>query len=131
MAKPTSRERFNDLGSRGLFGKRYKYGDRLYGDNFYGVKEALVNNKKDTPIERFGIYQARINPKRKMTARLNYYTPYNPRTVPQQDNRNLFAEAMSEWALLTQEQKSVYNVRAKKLRLFGHNLFVKEYINSQ
>ena len=57
-----------------------------------------------------------------------YVVPRNPKTVRQQDNRGKFAQAMAAWALLSPEDKAVYEAAAKPLKLFGKNLFVKEYM---
>ena len=59
-----------------------------------------------------------------------FYIVKNPRTVPQQANRQKMADAVSAWQLLTDEQKQVYNKRAVGKKLFGYQLFLKEYLLS-
>lgn len=59
-----------------------------------------------------------------------YNVPSNPQTPAQQANRYLFRDAMAAWSALPQEEKDVWNYRAKELSLFGKNLFVKQYMLS-
>ena len=58
---------------------------------------------------------------------MKFYTPTNPQTIPQQANRTKFANAMTAWGALTDEEKGVYNTRAKKRNMFGWGLFIREY----
>lgn len=78
----------------------------------------------------FGIYQQRHTLKGVKTIRMKFYTPTNPRTVPQQANRTKFANAMAAWQGLTEEEKEVYRTRAKKRSMFGWGLFIREYFTS-
>lgn len=77
-----------------------------------------------------GVYQIRRRKGSQIVVRMKYYRPTNPQTVPQQANRTKFADAMSAWQALTDEQKSAYTNRAKKLQLYGRNLFIREYYQS-
>jgi len=58
------------------------------------------------------------------------YGPTNPQTVLQQAGRTKFATAVSTWAGLTLQQKSVYNKRGSKIALPGRNLFIREYMKT-
>jgi|GEM_PF-3501943 len=64
---------------------------------------------------------------KKMYARV-YAVPHNPDTGKQRANRNLFRDAMTEWKLLSTEEKHRYNKRARRLPMTGHNLFISEYM---
>ncbi len=77
-----------------------------------------------------GIWQNRKTRRGKVPIRMKFYAPTNPRTVDQQANRTKFAEAMTAWQALTPEQKKSYNERARKRQMFGHNLFIKEYMHT-
>lgn len=77
-----------------------------------------------------GIYQMRMTKRGKRHIKMKFYRPTNPRTVPQQANRTKFATAVSLWGALTTEQKSAYNIRAKRRNMFGWGLFIREYYQS-
>ena len=59
-----------------------------------------------------------------------YVKPLNPRSEAQQSHRCLFADAMASWKLLSNEEKQVYKKKVRKLAMHGHNLFIREYINT-
>lgn len=79
------------------------------------------------PLGVNGIYQNRNTKKGKVPIKMKFYVPTNPRTVAQQANRQKFADAMTAWKNLTDEEKAVYNERAKKRQMFGWGLFIREY----
>ena len=60
-----------------------------------------------------------------------YAKPHDPKTAAQQRNRQLFAEAMKAWQGLVPDQKHIYNRRAKRLPMTGHNLFISEYMKGR
>ena len=82
------------------------------------------------PLNVNGIYQNRMTKKGKVPIKMKFYTPTNPQTAPQQANRQKFTDAMTAWGNLTNEQKEVYNVRAKKRQMFGWGLFIREYYSA-
>ncbi len=59
-----------------------------------------------------------------------YVVPANPDTEAQHCHRSLFAEAMAAWKLLSEDEKQVYRKKSRKLRIHGHNLFIKQYMKS-
>ena len=59
-----------------------------------------------------------------------YVKPTNPDTAAQRANRNLFAEAMKSWQLLSEEEKERYRKKARRLPMYGHNLFISEYMKT-
>ena len=74
-----------------------------------------------------GVWQRRHTKRGIVSVKMKLYSPTNPRTTLQQANRQRFADAMAAWKNLTNEQKAVYNKRAKRQQLFGWNVFIKEY----
>jgi len=77
----------------------------------------------------YGIYQ-RYHVKGKVKSRkLKFYSPYNPQSLAQQEQRARYKAGFEAWRLLTIEQKSVFNIRAKKYKISGYNLFMKENIH--
>jgi hypothetical protein len=141
MAKVDSYERVYDFGIRGKLGRPFEFGERLYSNFNYAEVEYQINQNEygyrtfgrvifGTDDIRAGIYQRRHNKGKVVYARLKFYNPANPKTVPQQANRTKFAQGMQAWVNLTQNQKDVYNERSKTYGLHGVNLFLKEYLNS-
>lgn len=134
-------ERTNDTGLVGKLGQGFQYGERIYGKAHYGDEE-IYNPASENGVKIngdyffgdmdniWGIYQRRHNKDKTIFARLKFYNPKNPQTIPQQANRNKFTAGMVAWGNLTSEQKAVYNGRAKKIHLHGVNLFLREYLNS-
>lgn len=141
MPKVEATERVNDFGLVGSLGRAYHYGEKILGHHNYGEEEYQIDKneygvrvygvvKYGTDDVRIGVYH-RTHKKGKVSyRRMKFYIPKNPRTAPQQTTRSNFTTAMSAWASLTNEQKAVYNERAKGRPLYGSNLFVREYLNS-
>lgn len=141
MPRVESTERTNDFGLFGTLGKPYHFGERILGHYSYGDEEPQINKneygaRQYGAIEygeddiRAGIYQRRHKNGKVTYTRLRFYTPSNPRTVPQQSWRANFTTGMTAWSNLTETQKKVYNDRAKSLPLHGVNIFLREYLNS-
>lgn len=62
--------------------------------------------------------------------KMAFYWPRNPRTVPQQARRTLFAAGVSTWQTLTGDQKDAYNKLARPRSMSGFNFFMREYLNA-
>jgi hypothetical protein len=101
-------------------GRSSEYGQRLYGGAKYGEYN-----------EKYGIYRIRGCSTGQFIERKRFYIPANPRSEPQQANRSKFANAISGWQNLTNEQKNQYNERAKRLKMSGYNLYIKIYMLSE
>ena len=141
MTKVGATERTNDFGLVGRLGQAYSYGQRIYGGNYYGNEE-VYNSRSDYGAKNYGnfnygemgniwgIYHRRHNKSKVIFARLKFYTPKNPRTETQQNWRAVFTAGMTAWGNLTNDQRAVYNERAKAKKLYGVNLFLREYLNS-
>lgn len=108
--------------------------------NFSGLEESLasflfgfglsgnIGKEGDAdPLGVNGIYQMRMTKRGKVPIKMKFYRPTNPQTVPQQANRQKFADAMTAWGALSSGEKAVYNERAKKRQMFGWGLFIREY----
>lgn len=96
----------------------------------FGMSGKLGEVGEPDPLAVKGIYQMRMTKRGKVPIKMKFYTPFNPETIPQQANRQKFADAMSAWSGLTSEQKLVYTKRAKKRNMFGWGLFIREYYSS-
>lgn len=96
----------------------------------FGVSKKLGKVGDPDPLGVKGIWQMRKTKRGKVPVRMKFYTPTNPQTESQQANRAKFAAAMSAWHALTTSQQSAYNVRARKLGMFGRNLYIREYYQS-
>lgn len=57
-----------------------------------------------------------------------YLVPANPRTARQQARRLKFAEAVRYWRGLDDTDRAAWNVRARKKRRTGYNLFIGEWM---
>ena len=75
-----------------------------------------------------GIYQEKTRWPGWPCSREKYYIPKNPRSGPQQANREKFSDAVAGWQMLTPEQKKTYNKRAIGKHMSGYNLFLREYM---
>lgn len=93
----------------------------------FGLSGKLGNEGEPDPLNVKGIYQMRLTKTGKRPIKMKFYTPTNPQTEAQQANRQKFANAMTSWGALTEAQKDSYTERAKKVGLFGWNLFIREY----
>jgi len=56
--------------------------------------------------------------------------PHNPRTENQQQNRNLFKEAVESWQNLSMENKELWNNKAKKVNRKGYNYYISSYMEN-
>lgn len=77
-----------------------------------------------------GIYQRRYQFSKPITSRAKFYMQNKARTANQNAAAATFAAGMAAWGVLTDEQKEVYNNNAKKYRIEGVNLFMREYMLS-
>ncbi len=110
---------FSDYGEEDTYIVTFPYGVASFGKTDFG--DLLVFS---------GIFKKHFLQNRKKDYRLPYYTPYNPRTAPQQTNRQKITDGVAAWQLLTENQKAVYNKRTIGKGMSGYNLFLKEYLLS-
>jgi len=119
--------RLLETGSRRLFETDLNFLPFPLG--FY-VRKKLGKPGQLDPYGVFGIWQMRMTRTGKRPIKMKFYSPTNPKSVPQEANRAKFAAAMSAWMALTTEQKQSYTVRAKRRNMFGWGLFVRDYFMS-
>ena len=126
---------------RGRFGRFRLYGTSQFGFTVYGEEDIICfpdrydplgqgRTPKLEPINFSGIYRSDNVTGKTKYYKEPYYITKNPRTVPQQANRQKYADGVLAWQALTTEQKAVYNISAKGKRMSGYNLFLKEYLLS-
>jgi hypothetical protein len=104
---------------RKKLGSSAEYGCHCYGGFYYG----LVN-------DLYGIYRVTKGALHQIIIKSRFSIPHNPKTPAQDAQRLKYAESVTEWQNLTDEQKLVYNNRARGKKLSGYNLFQKEYLLS-
>ena len=143
-------EKLKSAGARGRFGKRTEYGEQMYGERSYGEEEIECaeneygqkfygDNEYGSDNQIAGIYQQRreresyLGPGDKETGKPHTvlkpnYTPQNPQTVPQQANRQKYADSIIAWQALTPEQKENEHKKASKLAKRGYDLFRSVYL---
>jgi len=134
-------EKIFSLEPRKILGRHRHYGRSMLGQSHFGDDDIIVKVNVGVPgshphvkeikeIVFSGIYSLKHLNNKRQFMREEYYIPYNPRTIPQQANRGILRDAVSAWQDLTNEQKLVYNNRAKGKNLSGYNIFIGEYVHS-
>ena len=123
-------EKLASLLARKRLGRHREYGRGMFAFSVYGEEDEFISTSGGGQIQTTGIYKKQFLGDRKLNYRLPYYIPYNPRTGPQQTNRQGLADGVAAWQLLTDEQKAVYNKRTLGRGMSGYNLFLKEYLLS-
>lgn len=127
--------------SKKKLGRSYNFGRRLHGWFKYGEEERILGRSqygyasygKDIYGNARGIYGIyRIQPMLggQVIIKQDFYIPSNPQTEPQQANRQKYADALLSWQGLTDDQKDVYNKKAKYKKYSGYNLYLSEYLLS-
>ena len=137
---------------RGKIGNSLDFGEKIYGRCRYGGEEPILGpsqygwagfgeDRFGNASSRWGIYRVRrtrdgfllLGQKetgKQVVQKDNWHYPSNPQTVPQQANRQKYADGVAAWQVLTGSEKDVYNERAKYKQFSGYNLFLKEYLLS-
>ena len=129
------------IGARKKFCRAAEFGFAIYGEYGYGEEFRAIlwqefgvlsfgDSNFGEILQLSGIYQNRRSEIGRFSHRLKYYRPTDPKTEPQQTNREKFAAAIAAWQSLTNPQKLVYNERAKRKHLSGYNLKISEYMSS-
>jgi len=106
---------YHDTGRFGLFN---------YGNYEFGAENEIGRDLD-------GVYQMRDCVEGKIPVKMRFQltreeTPTEARVA----NWTKFAEAVAAWQALTDEQKKVYNDRAKGTSKTGNNIFISEYMLS-
>lgn len=141
MAEVTGIDKFLSFIPRKRFGLFCKFGTLQFGFSCFGDDDVFfrrsgfgnsvfgISEIADI-ILLSGIYRTDNVTGETKCYREPYYIPRNPRSEDQQAQRQKFADAVAAWQVLTQEQKSPYNIRAERMQLSGYNLFLREYLLS-
>lgn len=103
--------------------KRYGF-SQLFGTSFFGY----IRFGEYNPYA--GIFQYRNSAKQRYHVKTSFYWPRNPRTVPQQSWREVFALGAIAWSSLTAPEKEQYNIRARAKHMTGYHLFQREWLSS-
>lgn len=90
------------------------------------IRKRLGSFGDPDPDNIYGIYQMRTRFGHRINVKEKFYVPTNPQTVPQQANRQDFADAVVAWQGLSDSQKQVYNKRARTRHMSGYNLFLRQ-----
>lgn len=123
-------EKLFSLLAKKKFGGFSQYGTSQYGWSHYGDDDVYILKGTPQEILLSGIFRTDQVTGETKNYREPFYITRNSRYVPQQAWRQKFADGMAAWKALTPEEKLVYYERAKKLRITGHNLFMREYLKS-
>ena len=126
---------------RKRFGRFTLYGSSMYGFSVYGESDLFLPisdygysvfgyNKYGDIILLSGIYRTDNVTGKTKCYREPYYIPKNPRSEAQQAQRQKYANGVVAWQALTEEEKEIYNKRAKHKKYSGYHLFLKEYLLS-
>lgn len=75
-----------------------------------------------------GYYKKNGRWRRSTIVRTKHYWPNNPQTEAQQTNRNIFAEGVSEWHLLTENEKEEWKKQKYPPRRTGFTAFMSDYL---
>lgn len=105
----------NDTGRIGTFhAGNYQYGsDNEIGFDLHGVYQTRKCIEGKIPV--------------KMRFRKNYKRTYTPALIA---HFAKFKSGSIAWKALTDEQRAVYNEKAKIKKVYGYNLFIKEFMKS-
>lgn len=101
----------------GAFGgyKKWLRGDWTYADALARTTMA-------------GIYKLNRYGTKKVYVQMPFYCPTNPRTAPQQARRIVFRNGVVDWHALTDDERWMYNKRARSLGISGFNLHQREWL---
>ena len=128
MTRKYERPKIFSIGSHKRLGKHCEYGCSMFGSTLYGSEPITVDFGENELVEVSGIYQRRWKQGKPIYVRERFYFPKYQNTEAQLATRQNMRNAMQAWGNLTDQQKLVYNIRAKGKNYNGYNLFVKEFI---
>lgn len=101
------------------YGFEWQYGAAHFGHSLFGLYNPWS-----------GIYSVKHTRKGPRVSRMVHYWPTNPQTPSQMARRAIFATGKGVWDTLTSDMKLAYNKRAKRYRMSGFNLFMREYLHT-
>lgn len=100
-----------------------------FGHFHLGVYE--YGSENELGLDFHGIYQMRACKEGQVPVKMRFRVS-NRKTITSAyiASQNKFAGAIPAWRALTDEQRAVYNIRAKKKLMYGYNLFIREYMKT-
>lgn len=109
--------------------KKVGYDTGRFGLLRYGVYEYGAQN--EIGLNFTGVYQVRHCSNGRFVVKMRFQRTREETPTPARVAIwAKFAAAMAAWQALTDEEKMPYTLRAKKLKMHAHNLFIKEYMLS-
>jgi len=130
MTKLTGLKKLYSGTARRKFGPRCEFGCFQPGKVYFGAEPIVVNMGKYGDVELSGIYQKKYKNGKPFYIHERYYVPKDNKTEVQLAQRQAVRDGVLSWQSLTNEQKVVYNERAKGTARSGYNIFMKEYLLS-
>lgn len=112
-------ERLN-IDMRGKVGRGGGFGRVCFGYNNFGLYSFF-----------FGIYTKKLTKNGKRISKMKFYRSKNPRTLFQQNWRAVYAYAVLLWQQEKEEIKAIFNENAKRKKISGYNLYVKEFLGKK
>jgi hypothetical protein len=119
MASVNAFQRPVSIEIRGRFGRLNELGQYLTGFNDLGDENPYV-----------GVYQKRKGPRGQYFVRMLHVITNNPNSIPQQNRRTLFGDAVRSWQSLTEIQKIAYRASVRVRHKSPYNQYIKEYMNT-
>lgn len=77
-----------------------------------------------------GIYQKRPRPNGQIFVRMKHYHCRNPKTIPQQANRSIFADAVASWQACSEAQKSAWRRKKYPRGMSGYHRYLRNYMRT-
>ena len=126
---------------RKRFGKHRLFGTSQFGHSNFGQEDIICFPDRYSatgqlrkpvlgPINFSGIYKKKMDYGRPVHFKETYRITKNPRSVPQQANRQKMADAVLAWQGLTDEQKMAYHNLSIGRPMSGYNVYLREYLLS-
>jgi hypothetical protein len=131
----------DSMGARKRLGTPRPLGHYVCGQSIIGSEpEALIFNplgvchvgvlKCGDYFLLSGVYRHTKTPWRHFYSRMPYMFPANPRTVPQQANRQKMIDGVAAWHALGSGAKTYYNRKAFGKHMAGFNVFLHDYLTT-
>jgi len=103
--------------------------NRKYGGIIVGI--AIRRQVGKAKIFRFrrgnGVYGARAD--MHYQDQYDYFVPSSITNIESAASRSAFANAISAWQILSDQEKLIYKTRSIHKHMSGYNLFIKEYMH--
>lgn len=110
--------RYIGIDFRGKYGYSANFGRAKFSYNKFGLNNIFA-----------GVYQLRYTKKGKKISLSKHSKPTNPNTIDQFFTRFRFCYAVRIWHLSSPQYQAEYNTRAKKFKMTGYNLHIRDTLN--